>query len=89
MMAMNAYNGIPALASSELINILKGWAGEDQLYITTDGGNMIQWMCEMEPEGHSFCPYHDPPCSLAECVQAAVVAGTGVADKWVEKGMRG
>jgi hypothetical protein len=80
MMAMNAYNGIPALASSELINILKEWSGPNNMYVTTDGGNMIQWMCEMEPEGHSFCPYHDPPCSLNECVEAAVVAGSDIAD---------
>ena len=41
---------------------------------------MIQWMCELEPEGHSFCPYHDPPCTLEECVEAAVVAGSDIAD---------
>jgi hypothetical protein len=40
----------------------------------------IQWMCEMEPEGHSFCPYHDPPCTLNECVEAAVIAGSDIAD---------
>ena len=34
----------------------------------------------MEPEGHSFCPYHDPPCTLNECVEAAVVAGSDIAD---------
>lgn len=79
-MAMNSVNNVPALASSELINTLKGWGGENSFYITTDGGNMIQWMCEMEPEGHSFCPYHDPPCSLQECVEAAVVAGSDIAD---------
>jgi hypothetical protein len=31
MMAMNSYNGVPALASSELIGILKGWSGPDNL----------------------------------------------------------
>ena len=41
---------------------------------------MIDWMCRMEPDGHSFCPYHDPPCTRAECVEAAVVAGSDIAD---------
>jgi len=41
---------------------------------------MIQWMCEMEPSGHSFCPYHSPPCTLEECVEASVVAGSDIAD---------
>ena len=31
MMAMNAVNGVPALASTELINTLKAWAGHDQV----------------------------------------------------------
>ena len=34
MMAMNAYNGVPALASSELINTLKAWSGQSNAYIS-------------------------------------------------------
>jgi beta-glucosidase-like glycosyl hydrolase len=43
MMAMNAVNGIPALASSELTNTLKDWSGVDKIHVATDGGNMITW----------------------------------------------
>lgn len=34
MMAMNSVNGVPALASLELINTLKSWSGANNAYIT-------------------------------------------------------
>ncbi len=80
MMAMNEVNGVPALASSQLIETLRAWGGSNSLYITTDGGNMIDSMCALEPDGHGYCPFHAPPCTRDECVTLAVQAGSDIAD---------
>ncbi len=80
MMAMNEVNSVPSLASSQLINQLRLWGGKDSLYIATDGGNMIDSMIALEPKGHSYCPYHTPPCTREEGVTLAVQAGSDIAD---------
>ena len=80
MMAMNEVNSVPSLASSQLINQLRTWGGKDTLYIATDGGNMIDSMIALEPKGHSYCPYHAPPCTRNEGVTLAVQAGSDIAD---------
>lgn len=80
MMAMNAVNGVPCLANSQLIELLRTWGGPNTMYITTDGGNMIDSMIALEPAGHSYCPFHAPPCTRDEGVTAAVQAGSDVAD---------
>lgn len=41
---------------------------------------MIDSMLAPEPSGHFFCPYHAPPCTREEGIEAAVVAGSDIAD---------
>ena len=41
---------------------------------------MITDMVVPEPDGHGWCPYHDPPCSVDEAVKAAAEARCAIAD---------
>jgi beta-glucosidase-like glycosyl hydrolase len=96
MMAMNSvgsYPGstdmVPCTASHPLTGALTDWAGLTNgppgaplppFYITSDGGNMITDMVVPEPDGHGWCPYHAPPCSVDEAVKAAAEARCAIAD---------
>jgi len=96
MMAMNAVGSspgntdmVPCTASHPLTGALTDWAGLTNgppgeplppFYITSDGGNMITDMVVAEPDGHGWCPYHPPPCSVDEAVKAAAEARCAIAD---------
>ena len=96
MMAMNAVGStdgntdmVPCTASHPLTGALTDWAGLTNgppgaplppFYITSDGGNMITDMVTPEPDGHGWCPYHAPPCSVDEAVKAAAEARCAIAD---------
>jgi hypothetical protein len=96
MMAMNSVGSspgnadmVPCTASHPLTGALTDWAGLTNgrageplppFYITSDGGNMITDMVNPEPDGHGWCPYHDPPCSVDEAVEAAADARCAIAD---------
>ena len=96
MMAMNSVGSspgnadmVPCTASHPLTGALTDWAGLTNgapgaplppFYITSDGGDMITDMVEPEPGGHGWCPYHAPPCSVDEAVEAAADARCAIAD---------
>lgn len=96
MMAMNAVGTsaggadmVPCTASHPLTGALTDWATLTNgppgaplppFYITSDGGNMITDMVVPEPDGHGWCPYHAPPCSVDEAVKAAAEARCAIAD---------
>ena len=32
------------------------------------------------PNGHFYCPYHDPPCTREEGIEAAAYGGSAICD---------
>jgi hypothetical protein len=74
-------SGIPCLANAYLIESLHNWSGHEYYpYIATDGGNMIDSMLAPYPQGHFYCPYHDPPCTRDEGIEAAAYGGSAICD---------
>jgi len=78
---VNVTGGIPCTLDKFLMDdlIFNQWNMTGG-YITSDGGNMITDAVNLYPNGHSYCPFHDPPCTVDEAVEMAAYGRCAIAD---------